>query len=227
MGYLKGYDSISNAAKHYLGFPSEEVFEAFQLQLFDLIYLAYLTIKTPEPIKENPEEPIISANLFYALKLISLREGIPLTVIPEKHEITNEIALGTDSAISSKRYDIYFESWHSKYSVEYGVEAKLLIENHFMNRVASTLILEYVSNSGMGKYINGIYKKRGCMIGYIVEGSIPNIIIKINTQIEKVMDKKQCLKKDSRLEFKHKEIYKSKHHGKLDYDFYHLMLAFN
>lgn len=156
MGYLKGYDSISKAAKHYLELPSEEVFEAFQLQLFDLICLAYLTIKTHEPIKENPDEPLISANLFLALKLISSREGIPLTVIPELPEITNEIALGNMSTKSSKKYDIYFESWNSKYSIEYGVEAKVLVENDFMNRVASTLIREYVSNSGMGKYINGI-----------------------------------------------------------------------
>jgi hypothetical protein len=227
MGYLKGYDSISKAAMHYLGIPSEEVLEAFQLQLFDLIYLAYLTIKTPEPINENPDEPLISANLFLALKIVSSREGIPLTVIPELPEITNEIAIGNKSTKSSKKYDIYFESWNSKYSIEYGVEAKLLIEHNFMNRVASTLIREYVSNSGMGKYIIGIYKQRGCMIGYIVEGSIPKIIRNINTQIEKVMDNKQCLKKDSRLEFKQKEIYRSKHYGKLDYDLYHLMLAFN
>jgi len=174
MGYLKGYKNISRAANHYLELPSEDVFQAFQVQLFDLIYMAYVTIKTPEPMRENPDEPLVSANLFFALKLVSSREGIPLTVISERHEITNEIALGNMSTKSSKIYDIYFESWNSKYSIEYGVEAKVLVENDFLSRVASTLIREYVSNSGMGKYINGIYKKRGCMIGYVVEGSTPN-----------------------------------------------------
>jgi len=53
------------------------------------------------------------------------------------------------------------------------------------------------------------------------------IIKKINTQIEKVMNNNQCLRKDSSLKSKHKEIYKSQHHGKLNYDLYHLMLAFN
>jgi hypothetical protein len=222
MGYLKGYKNISKAANHNLELPPEEVFFAFQAQLFKLIHLAYFTIKTPEPFKENPDETLISIQLLQSLKIISSKEGIPLSVTIEHYEISDAISLGIKSLLSAKRYDIYFESWYSKYPIEFGVEAKLLIENNFMNRVASTLIREYVSNSGMGKYINGIYKKRGCMIGYIVEGSIPNIIRKINTRIEKVMDSKQYLVKDCSLKYKHKEIYKSRHQGKLNYDLYHL-----
>ena len=227
MGYLKGYGNISKAANHHLELPSKEVFEAFQVQIFDLIHMAYIKIKTPEPSKENPVETLISSNLFRALKDVVRMEKIHLTVTPERHEITDEIAFGVKNAISSKSYDIYFENWYFKHPIEFGVEAKLLIENNIMNRIASTLVREYVSNAGMGKYINGIYEKRGCMIGYVVEGDIPNIIIKINVQVEKVMNKKQCLTRDSRLKSKHKEIYKSQHQGKLDYDLYHLMLAFD
>jgi hypothetical protein len=227
MGYLKGYGNIGRAAKHQLKLPPKQMFESFQLKLFDLIYMAYNTIKTPEPIVDNPDETEISVSLFIALKHISSRKGIPLTVMIEGFEVSDEISIGAIRLLSAKRYDIYFESWYSKSHVEYGVEAKLLIENDFLSRIASTLIREYVSDSGMGKYINGIYKKRGCMVGYIVEGNISNIIKKINKQIEKVMDKKQSLEKDNHLKSKHKEIYKSQHPGKLDYDLYHLMLDFN
>jgi hypothetical protein len=203
------------------------VFQSFQLQLFDLIHLAYLTIKTPEPITENPDEPVISTNLFLALRLVASREGIPLTVVPELPEITDEIALGKKNIKSSKIYDIYFESWNSQYSIVYGVEAKVLIENDCMGRDAATLIREYVSNAGMGKYINGIYRQRGCMLGYIIEGKIPYIIQKINARIQKVMAASQCLVPVYLLESQPLEIYKSRHDGKLDYDLFHLMLDFN
>lgn len=227
MGFLTGYNNISRAAKHHLDPPPEEVFKSFELQLFNLIHLAYVTIKTPEPITENPDETVISTNLFRALKLVASREGIPLTVVPELPEITDEIALGEKNIKSSKIYDIYFESWNSQYSIEYGVEAKVLIENNFMSRKAATLIREYVADAGMGKFINGIYEQRGCMLGYIIEGKIPNIILKINARIEKVMEQSHCLISDNLLKCKHEEIYKSHHAGKLDYDLFHLMLDFS
>jgi len=227
MGFLIGYDNICRAAKHNLELPSEEVLESFQAQVFELISLAYKTIRTPGPIKENPDEPLISTQLFHALKVVSSKEEIPLTIIIENPEITDQISCGVKPLITAKKYDIFFESWNSKLSVVFGIEAKLLIESEFRGRKVSTLIREYVSDAGMGKYINGLYKRRGCMIGYIIEGNIPNIVGKINNQIEKVFNNKQCVKKDNSLKYKHKEIYKSQHKGKLNYDLYHLMLDFN
>ncbi len=227
MAFLIGYDNICRAAKHNLELPSEEVLESFQAQVFDLISMAYNTIRTPGPIKENTDETLISIQLFHALKVVSSKEEIPLTIIIENSEITDQISRGVKRLITAKRYDILFESWNSKHPVVFGVEAKLLIENDFRGRMVSTLVREYVSEAGMGKYINGLYKRRGCMIGYIIEGNIPNIVEKINNQIEKVFNKKQCVKKDNSLKYKHKEIYKSQHKGNLNYDLYHLMLDFN
>ncbi len=227
MGYLKGYDNISRATSFKSQIPTELIFKSFQLQLFELIFKAYAAIRTPESINENPDETAISTSLFIALKQIAANEEIPLTVIFEKYEITDEIAIGQKSAISSKRFDIFFESWNMKQPIEFGIEAKLLIENNFLNRISSALIREYVSNAGMGKYLDGIYKKRGCMIGYIIEGNVVNIVEKINKQIEKILDNNQQLEEDSHINFGNEAIYKSKHHKKLDYDLYHLMLAFN
>lgn len=227
MAFLIGYDNICRAAKHNLELPSEEVLESFQAQVFDLISLAYNTIRTPGAIKKNTDETLISIQLFHALNVVSSKEDIPLTVIIENPEITDQISRGIKRLITAKRYDIFFESWNSKYSVVFGIEAKLLIENDFRGRIVSTLVREYVSDTGMGKYINGLYKRRGCMIGYVIEGDIANIVVKINNQIQKVFSKKQYVKKDISLKYKHKEIYKSQHKGKLNYNLYHLMLDFN
>lgn len=227
MGFLRGHANIAKKVNFLPGFSSEEAFETFQIKIFDLINDAYNAIKTTEPFNENPDEPSISASLFCALKLIAKREIFPVTVVPEYHELTNNIYSGTERPNTAKRYDIYFENWNSKNPIEFGVEAKLLIENDFKGRAATSLIREYVSDAGMGKYINGIYKKRGCMVGYVVEGDIPAIIIKINKQIEKKFNKSHHLLKDKSSKFKCKEIYKSKHIDNLDYLLYHLMLHFN
>ncbi|HEY4785718.1 MAG TPA: hypothetical protein VIH57_06700 [Bacteroidales bacterium] len=227
MGVLKGYENIANAIEYRQNIVNPEYFEAFQIQLFNLINEAYCIIKTDEPIDDLPEETTISIALFEALKLITLKKSIPLTITPERHEISDKISLGIEKSISSKRYDIYFENWESKRRIEFGVEAKLLIENNINNKRASTLIHEYISDAGMGKFINRIYEKRGCMIGYIVEGSIANIVLKINQQVSKTLSNEQCLVMENNPQYNASEIYKSKHKGKLEYDLFHLMLDFN
>ena len=96
-----------------------------------------------------------------------------------------------------------------------------------MGRKSKFLIEEYVGDAGMNKYISGLYKQRGCMVGYIVEGEINKIIAKINKQIESIFDTTQKLAKENSSNFIHKEIYKSIHKGKLKYAMFHLMLDFN
>lgn len=227
MGFLKGYKDIALAAKHFPAIPSEELIESFQIQLFDLIGEAYKTIRTPEPFLDKLDETQISLSLFDAIKIIVSREGLPCFVVSELHEYTDEIREGKKSTITAKRYDLYFESWSTLTRVEFGVEAKLLVENYFMGKIATTLIREYVSDAGMRKYIDGIYKKRGCMIGYVVEGSIANIVEKINARIRTSLTNEQCLIRDNSKKFQHRDIYKSEHPDKLDYILYHLMLQFN
>lgn len=227
MGFLKEYKDIARAAKHFPAIPSEELIESFQIQLFDLIYEAYKTIRTPELFLDKLDETQISLSLFDAVKIIVSREGLPCYVVSELHEYTDEIREGKKSTITAKRYDLYFESWSTPARVEFGVEAKLLVENDFMSKTATTLIREYVSDAGMRKYIDGIYKKRGCMIGYVVEGRTHHIVEKINSRIRISLTNEQCLIIDNSGKFKHRDIYKSEHPAELDYILYHLMLQFS
>lgn len=227
MGFLKGRENIARATNYHLAIPPAEVLDAFEAQLFELIEKAYSAIKTSEPIGKNVDEPSISISLYEALRNLRVLNSIPVTVTLERVEITDDISSGILKPKSSKKYDIYFENWNSKSHVEYGIEAKLLIENNFMNKVAKTLIREYVGDAGMQKFINGLYKKRGCMVGYVIEGEVGNIVIEINKEIEKILDKNQCLSKDNSKRFNHTDIYKSNHPNKLRYTLHHLMLAFN
>lgn len=227
MGFLIGRENIARATNYHLVISPAEAFDAFEAEIFDLIVEAYSAIKTSEPIKEKVDETLISVSLYHALRFLASSKDIALTVTPERHEITDEISSGVVNSISSKRYDIYFENWNSRFPVEYGIEAKLLIGNNFANKLAKTLIREYVGEAGMHKFINGLYKKKGCMVGYIIEGDINNIVIEINKKIESLLDKNQCLAKDDSKRFNRVDVYKSAHPAKLQYPLYHLMLAFN
>ncbi len=224
MGYLKGYENIARAAKHIPELPSEEAIESFQIGVFNLISEAYQIIRIPDKIAEKPDESQISLSLFVALKMLCCNSS---WVNCEHHEFTEDIIDGRKRSISAKRFDIYFGNWSTPKRIEYGVEAKLLVENDFMGRKLKFLIEEYVGDAGMNKYISGLYKQRGCMVGYIVEGEINKIIAKINKQIESIFDTTQKLAKENSSNFIHKEIYKSIHKGKLKYAMFHLMLDFN
>lgn len=224
MGYLKGYENIARAVKHNPELPSEEAIEAFQIEVFNLISEAYQIIKTPSKITEKPDETQISISLFAALKVLCSNGS---WVNCEHHEFTEEIFEGSKKSISAKRFDLYFGNWNTPKRIEYGIEAKLLVENDYLGLKSKFLVEEYVSERGMNKYITGIYKQRGCMIGYIVEGETTLIVNKINEEIERVLDSSQKLLIETTQFFQHNAVYKSFHKEKLIYPLFHLMLDFN
>ena len=224
MGYLKGYENIALAVGHTIELPSKEAIEAFQSEVFNLVSEAYKIIKIPDKISEKPDETQISLSLFQALKMLCSNSTWANC---EHHEFTDAIIAGKEKSISAKRFDIYFGNWSTPKRVEYGIEAKLLVENDFMGKKSNFLIEEYIGNAGMNKYISGIYKNMGCMVGYIVEGSIDKIIEKINIRVEIFFDTNQKLLKENSSNFKHSDIYKSIHLNKLKYPMFHLMLDFN
>lgn len=226
MGFLKGYENIAWAAKHNLELPSKEAMESFQIDVLNLLSEAYQIIKTSEKFSGKLDETQMSVSLFDACCIISDKNESNCWIAPEYHELTDEIRSGKKKAITAKRFDIYFGNWSTSKRVEYGIEAKLLVENDFMGRKSKKLIEEYVGDAGMNKYVSGIYKKRGCMVGYIVEGNISNIVDKINVHIESVFDSSQKLLKEEEITFNHKEVYKSSHR-ELHFSLFHLMLDFN
>lgn len=227
MGYLKGYENIAFAAGHTPELPSEDVVESFQIDVLNLISDAWEIIRTPDDTSDKPDENQITISLFDACCILSCKNQNNFVVNWESHELTDEIRQGKKKPISAKRFDICFGNWNTPKRIEYGVEAKLLIENDFMGRKSKKLIEEYIGEAGMCKYIKHIYKKRGCMLGYVVEGKISNIVNNINNEIENVLGDLQQLSKVNLEKLKHEEIYKSTHNGNLDYPLFHLLLDFN
>jgi hypothetical protein len=211
----------------FIAVQPQEVIDAFQTVIFNLIAEGYNSLKSDHKFSAPPDEVRLSVIIVAILRSIIERDYLPCNVIWEFYELTDEIIAGKVKHTKAKKYDFYFENWNVEARIGLGIEAKLLSENNCKGKNAGTLIKEYVSDKGMGKHINHIYKNRGFMLGYIIEGNVPVIITKINEQIEIVLNKEQCIAKINDAKYTHNEIYISKHPGKLNYDLYHLMLDFN
>jgi hypothetical protein len=226
MGILRGRDKISRALQHFSALPSDETYKAFEKSLFKLIGEAFIAIKT-DNVECDLDETLISTSLFHALELMASKDHLPLTVTPERHEITEEISLGKKTGLHAKRYDIFLNNWDYQNTIKYGVEAKLLTEANVGKRNSNYLLKEYLSEAGMGKFIGGVYRERGCMIGYVLQGKVHMIVKKLNHLIETTHNALQILNKYDEPGFEHIEIYQSAHEPHLKYLLYHLMLKLN
>ncbi|MBN1186824.1 MAG: hypothetical protein JXB49_31390 [Bacteroidales bacterium] len=224
MGILSGSENIIKAVGYVSPIQPEDAIKSFEVLVFNLMGEAYNYIRIPNKQVTKIDEPQISISMYEAIDSIISKKGLWCGVSWEYPEVTESVE---KNAKTAKRFDIHFENWDTKNRIKYGIEAKILVENDTGSRKASQLVKEYISDAGMGKYINGIYKGRGCMVAYILNGSISSIVIKINEEIKSNLDQTQCLSKATDLQYIYNEIFQSTHKPNLQHFLYHIMLDFN
>lgn len=145
-----------------------------------LIVCSYFkTLSEKKLLKSWGEETVTHHIKKHLRKCISER-GLTYSVTPEYPEDDEAIEDGLKAPLRQVYFDLVFTTFKKKQEYFFGVEAKIVIENNFLKRYATQELSEYISNKGMRKYLDGIYKKNGCMIGYVMEGSTDAIVKKIN-----------------------------------------------
>jgi hypothetical protein len=157
--------------------------EAFSNQCCVLIICAHFRIIDEKKLLRTWDEVTITRHLKKHLQRCITEEELRYFVVPEYPEDDEDIDDGLKDASKEVFFDLVFSSFFNKQHY-FGVEAKIVIENNFLKRRATTELAEYISDKGMKKFINGVYKKRGCMIGYVMEGDLPTIANKINDRIK-------------------------------------------
>lgn len=160
----------------------------------ELLIHGYCTIKTNKSCDRDWNEENISAHF------ISNMENLPLA-INKKIDILREVPVDTDAIVNhglnaktASRIDIYFvmTTWSNpKQKHGYAVEAKNISERnwkkHSKSRVdAYTQKTKYITE-GVDEFLQGNYPQ-GCMIAYVVQGNIANIVSDINQRILKHTD---------------------------------------
>ena len=218
-------NSFSNSSKQNNVLRKNEIFKSVQIECLNHISKAYNSLRLSNYIAKV-DEVQITADLFSEATAIPAYSDFRYTISPERPDYIKEIRERKKSPKKARKYDIFFENWDCKNRISFGMEAKLLIEQNYQSKKPAKLIKEYISDVGMGKYIKGIYEEPGCMLGYILQGDIHNIVEKINSKIVQVYDNQQCLTKVKNKNLNHTDVYISLHINKLDYDFYHLMFDF-
>lgn len=159
--------------------------EAFANLCCLLIVRGYKKVIKSKKIDLNWDEEDISDFLAEQIETCCREDEYPYHVDTDSRDRDGSVDGIVVKGKKRKRFDIKF-SFFSDPKTEnvFGVEAKLLIENNFPPKVSKTLMEAYISVKGMRKFVESIYSKPGCMIGYVIEGNPSEIVRKINDCIK-------------------------------------------
>lgn len=201
--------------------------DAFVNLCCQLIIRGYQKVVKSKKIDLNWDEEDISDFLAEQIESCCREGEYPYHIDTDSRDRAESVDGINIKGKKRKRYDIKF-SYFSDPRTEnaFGIEAKLLIENDTPPKTSTTLIEAYISVKGMRKFIEGVYSKRGCMIGYIIEGSPKAIVQKINERMkaDTFYNKAKILTPQKAIEM-YSHHYESEHTN-LSYPLKHLMLDF-
>lgn len=160
-----------------------DIEEAFIGKCCGYIVSAYYRAIAEGKIQSNWSERTISRHLKKHLRTCLQEAEESIHVGIEYPEDNDDIDDGLVDSKTEIFFDLMLSTFSSADEVYFGVEAKILIEADFLKRKAKAELTEYVSEKGMRKFIDGQYKKRGCMIGYVMQGLVPQVVTRLNDLI--------------------------------------------
>lgn len=140
---------------------------------------AYKELLRNKSYKPEWEEDTFSANLKVIIEDICFTEDIPISVSYQDPQLSAEILEGNKTPKTAKRMDLVFSIFPNPNRLKYGLEAKILTSVNISRRNAKFLCSEYIV-SGMDRFIQGDYAIRGCLLGYVIAGSIEDVLKLIN-----------------------------------------------
>ena len=183
-----------------------------------LIIKSYNHLILKKNIKPDWEEDTFTANFYTILESLCAEDETPFNIDYQQHQLTSNILSGATRAQTAKKIDIVFSTFGSN-KLSYGIEAKILAENNYLNRNAQHLNREYII-SGIDRFTNNDYNISGCMVGYVMNGNADNVANKINEIFKKEKRVKECLQGKFEIE-NYEFCYVSKHRN---FILHHLLL---
>lgn len=161
-------------------------------QSFELKCLRLLVQSFGSAIEENLftlewEEESISAHIVKHLR--NFKSGFIINY--EVPLVEEDVYSAKKRVKNSNRIDIFFQKnqWNQKEYLEYHVEAKNISSSEWKKSTgtkvnASQQQTEYITK-GIERFLTGHFKdKNGCMLAYIVNGTLDDLLLKINNKIK-------------------------------------------
>jgi len=161
---------------------------------------AYAFIKTNKTVTIDWEEENISALFFDYIDNCEHATGLHINIFNEYRLLNDSILSQEQSAKSASRIDFRFtKDWTDQQKrIEFFIESKNLIEEDCFKagrktKVSAHKLHERYIETGIDKFVSGKYPKKGCLVGYVLQGIPENIISMINHCLEDRSRSKELL----------------------------------
>ena len=162
---------------------------SFELKCLKVLILSYNRSKEIGKVKNDWEEKTFSSHLVSLMKKCEVALKYKLTITKEEELEDEKIDNGLKSPNEANPIDIRFHYKWFNSRLDYNIEAKNISLSEWKKSNskkvnASQQQTEYITK-GIERFLTGHFKdKNGCMLGYIVNGEIAQILLKINNKIE-------------------------------------------
>jgi hypothetical protein len=161
---------------------------SFEIKCLTVLVKSYETSISEKKYSKDWEEKTFSSHLVSLMKKCELAIKYDLTVTKEEELEDYEIDNGLKSPKEANPIDIRFHNIWMNLRLDYNVEAKNISVSEWGKSSgskvnASQQQTEYITK-GIDRFLTGHFKyKNGCMLGYIVNGKLEDVLTKINTKI--------------------------------------------
>ncbi len=162
---------------------------SFENKCLKVLIKSYRTSLSQKIYSKDWEEKTFSSHLVSLMRKCDIALKYKLTITKEEELENFEIDNGIRSAKEANPIDIRFHNIWSNLRLNYNVEAKNISSSEWVksngNKVnASQQQTEYLTK-GIDRFLTGHFKNNeGCMLGYIVNGTLDEVLYKINRKIE-------------------------------------------
>jgi len=162
---------------------------SFEIKCLTVLVKSYNTSIGEKKYSKDWEEKTFSSHLVSLMKKCELAIKYNLTITKEEELEDDEIDNGLKSPKEANPIDIRFHNIWLNLRLDYNIEAKNISLSEWKksngNKVnASQQQTEYISK-GIERFLTGHFKdKNGCMLGYLVNGELDDVLMKINSKLK-------------------------------------------
>lgn len=196
-------------------FLIESINLSFELKCLEVLIKSYSTSKILNKVSSDWEEKTFSSHLVSLMKDCEMALKYNLTITKEEELEDKDIDNGLKSPKVANPIDIRFHNIWQNLRLDYNIEAKNISSTEWKKSNgkkvnASQQQTEYITK-GIERFLTGHFKdKNGCMLGYVVNGKLDDLLLKINNKIE--LQKNSSEKIDFKeLIINNHKIYESSH----------------
>ena len=173
----------------------------FEKNCIFLLAWACKTLKSKKHVDTEWGEENITANIFTYIHESQISINFDIFIECEHPCFSQAVLDNKKKAKGSPRIDLVFQhNWKGQRKSFY-VEAKNLVEHDFIKKgnkhaTKAIRIQDRYIETGIDHYLDSFYPK-GCLLGYVLNGTIKNVVVGINNRLKKKKRDDEVLNYDS------------------------------